>query len=136
MRFGSGRFALCLLLAATCLLAASCSLPPGTIELTVASDPSYDGGAWTGTLRIVIRDSKSGELVAGSTFPGYTLDSTDPYEYSYAGAGEGRYIVAAYLDLDDNLLDNGDVIPTGPFPNVDVLSEQTTTVSILLNDIM
>jgi hypothetical protein len=137
MRFGSGRFFLAILLAAAGVLAGSCSLPPGVIELTVSSDATYGGGGWTGTLRILIRESKSGDLVASSSVSGYPLDFSDPYEYSYGGAGEGRYVVIAYLDVDDDGTFNaGDVGPTALFPNVDVTSEETTEVSITLDKTM
>ncbi len=137
MRFGSGRFTLFLLLAAACLLAGSCSLPPGTIELTVYSDPSLDAGSLTGTLRIMIRDSKSGDLASASQVAGHVLDSTDPYEYSYGGASEGEYTVIAFLDMAplDGVMNAGDIVPTGDFPGADVTSEQTTPVSITLDHV-
>ena len=139
MRFGSGRFTLFMLLAAACLLAWSCSpsLPPGTIELTVASDPSLDLDTWRGTLVIMIRDSKSGDLASASQVAGHVLDSTDPYEYSYGGASEGEYTVIAFLDMAplDGVMNAGDIVPTGAFPSADVTSEQTTPVSITLDHV-
>jgi hypothetical protein len=132
MRFGSGRFFLAMLLAAACVLAGSCSLPPGVIELTVGS--AIDVEDATGTLVIMVRESESSELVASSSVPGYVLDSSNPYEYSYGGAGEGRYIVIAFLDVDpDGTMNVGDAVPTFPFPTVDVVSEETTSVTITLN---
>ena len=134
MRFGSSRFFLAVLLAAACLLAGSCSLPPGVIELTVANTDTAGVDGETGTLRIMIRDSKSGDLASGGQVAGYVLDSADPYEYSYGGAGEGEYTVIAFLDKNlDGTMNAGDIVPTGPFPTADVTSEQTTTVTITLD---
>jgi hypothetical protein len=134
MRFGSGRFFLALLLAAVCVLAGSCSLPPGIIELTVNNDPGLDAALLTGTLVIMVRESESSELVASASVAGRTLDSSDPHEYSYGGAGEGRYIVIAYLDVNlDGTMNAGDVVPTFPFPTIDVISEETTPVTITLD---
>ena len=135
MRFGSGRFFLAMLLAAACLLAGSCSLPPGVIELSVANTLGMDDS--NGTLIIMVRESESSDLVASSSVSGYTLDSSDPYEYSYGGAGEGRYIVIAFLDVNtDGIMNVGDVVPPFPFPTVDVFSEETTAVTITLDDEM
>ena len=135
MRFGSGRFFLAMLLAAACLLAGSCSLPPGVIELTVANTLGMDD--YNGTLIIMVRESESSDLVASSSVSGYTLDSSDPYEYSYGGAGEGRYIVIAFLDVNtDATMNTGDIVPTFPFPTVDVISEETTAVTITLDHAM
>jgi len=137
MRFGSVRFTLAMFLAAACLLAGSCSpsLPPGTIELTVANTVGVDGQ--TGTLRIMIRDSKSGDLASGGQVADYVLDSADPYEFSYGGASEGQYTVIAFLDMAplDGVMNTGDIVPTGAFPAADVISEQTTTVSITLDHV-
>jgi uncharacterized protein (DUF2141 family) len=128
------RIAVAILLAAAGLLAGSCSLPPGTIELTVANTVGMNGN--TGTLVIMIRESESSDLVSSGQVAGRTLLDSDPYEYSYGGASEGLYTVIAFLDVNtDGTMNAGDIVPTFPFPSAAVLSEQTTTVTITLDHV-
>jgi uncharacterized protein (DUF2141 family) len=131
----SVRLGIVALLAAACLIAASCSGAPGTIELTVSNSVGMDSE--TGTLIIRIRESKSGDLAASASVAGHTLDSGNPYEYSYGGASQGTYSVIAFLDKDiSGDLSIGDIIPTGTWPSADVNAGETTTVSLVLDSTM
>ena len=137
MRRGGGvRILLPAVLAAVLLLASSCfDNLPGTIEVTVTSQPALDGSS--GDLRIEVHEGTAGGDLRGIYVKSpCTLDSAVPIEVTMEFVSPGDHVVVAWLDVSKNrYIDTTDIVSLCGCPPVTVPSRGTVAASIDLDTI-
>lgn len=137
MRRGNGvRILLPAVLAMVLVLTSSCfDNLPGTIEVTVTSQPALDGTA--GDLRIEVHEGTAGGDLRGVYVESpCTLDSLVPIEVTMEFVSPGDHVVVAWLDVHRNrYIDPTDVVSLCGCPPVMVPSRGTVAATIDLDTV-